>query len=216
MDRVKLEKMPPAEEIKRRAHKLVSEVFRGKLPAVGRAPAAIISMGVHGAGKSTAIRKRVPPSFVHIDPDEVMNILLKQGPLPNGGPVYSLSDQWTHHLLDHAIKNRYDFVLDTALPSAKTLRLIKSKGYTLELLLVRAMRSRARDREVRRDLGRGWGRVGLSSTTHRKTRDRISKEGPTMASKYADALTVCDNNGTVMQCMKHPMPLQQASKLFMM
>ncbi|KAK9816112.1 hypothetical protein WJX74_004316 [Apatococcus lobatus] len=214
--RKKLEKMPPSPEMRRRAAHLISVVFAGKSPAVGRAPRAVVTIGVQGAGKSTAIGRQVPASFVRIDPDLVFDVLNEYGPLPDGGPVFSLSDSWTLLLLDHALRHRYDFVYDTALPSSKTLRRIKARGYALRMLLVKTGRPVARGREVRRDMRRGWGRVGLSAKSHRATRDDIAQKGPGMAARYADELTVCNNGGRVMHCGRCPMPVRKAQALFRM
>ena len=213
--KVKMEEMPAPAVISQRAEKVVAAVFAGKKPPTGRKPIAIVTLGVQGAGKSTAIRRRTPPSFVQIDPDNITNILLRHGPLPNGGPVYSLSDEWTNLVVRHALRWKYDFVLDSAFPSRRMLDMIKSRGYRIEMLLVRATRSVARVREVNRDLRRGWGRPGLSLRSHRSTRDRIAQYGPPLANKFADTLTVCDNNGAVMRCMKQP-SVARAAPLFEM
>lgn len=199
-----VEEMPEPDVIRRRAAALTQSVFQGKKPAVGRAPRAVVTIGVQGAGKSTAIRKQVPASYVRIDPDEVTNILINHTPLPDGGPVYSLTDTWSDGLVEYAVKNRYDFVLDSAFPSSRMLKLIKSHGYSIEMLLVRTVRDVARKREVSRDLKRGWGRPGLGIKTHVKTRDKIALYGPALARTYCSRLTVCDNTGKVMHCTRRP------------
>ncbi len=210
------ERMPPGAEIRRRAARLIEHVFAGKTPAAGRAPRAVVTIGVQGAGKSTAIARQVPRSFARIDPDRVFDVLNEFGSLPEGGPVYSLADSWTAMLVDHALRRRYDFVYDTALPSARMLRRIKARGYALRLLLVKTRRPIARAREVRRDGRRGWGRVGVGLASHRATRDDIAAKGPVMAARYADELTVCDNGGRVMHCGRCPMPVRQAERIFTM
>lgn len=212
---VEMERMPPAAVIDRRASQLLASVFAGKKPATGRKPVAIVTLGVQGAGKSTAIKRIAPRSFVQIDPDRVFNTLLHHGPLPDGGPVYSLSDEWTDRIINHAVRLKYDFVLDSAFPSSGVMRLIKRHGYRIEMLLVRTKRDVAREREVSRDLRRGWGTVGISLKSHRRTRDKVARIGPSMARAYADSLTVCDNNGTVMKCMQQP-SISQAASMFRM
>ncbi|KAK9826965.1 hypothetical protein WJX74_001921 [Apatococcus lobatus] len=194
--------MPGRPEIERRARALVSQTFRGKSSDPGRTPTCILTMGVQGAGKSTAIRRRAPASYVRIDPDEVLNNLLRHGALPDGGEVFGLSDEWTERLVRHAIRHRYDFVLDSAMPSMRIARQLKAQGYNVEVLLVTARRPIAREREVQRDMRRGWGRPGVRVEGQIRTRDRIAREGPALASKYADTVTVCDNSGAVMQCSK--------------
>lgn len=209
--------MPSRIEIDSRLDKLVADVFRGHSPAPpGRRPSALVTMGVQGAGKSTAIRRLRPRGSVLIDPDHVTNVLLKQGPLPDDGPVFSLADVWTHKLLDHALRHRYDLVYDTALPSRSTLAAIKRRGFFLKVVLVHTVRGVARERETRRDLARGWGRVGISLRSHRATRDSIRRRGPGLVRRFADELTTCDNSGRVMRCEKCPLPLGRARELFSM
>lgn len=214
---VAVERMPGPAEIRRRAEAVVSMLFRGKSPEPGRTPTCILTMGVQGAGKSTAIRRRAPRSYVRIDPDEVLNRLLRHGALPDGGNVFEVADKWTERVVRHAVRERYSFVLDSAMPSMRVARLLKAAGYRVEVLLVRARRPAARVREVKRDMRRGWGRPGVEVASQIRTRDRIAREGPVLAGRYADAITVCDNNGAAMRCPQRPEPfLKRHGALFSM
>lgn len=208
--------MPNRKEIDSRITAIVNKLFLGKKPAQGRAPIAYVTIGVQGAGKSTAIKSQVPKSFVVVDPDMVTNILLGHGPLPDEGPVFSLSTEWTHQILKCIVAMRFDFVYDTALPNRSTLSIIKRAGYRLKMILVRTPRYRARDREVTRDMGRGWGRPGVSERSHRSTRDAIATIGPILVKRYVDEVTVCDNKGKVMKCVHCPMESHKIEQLFFM
>lgn len=208
--------MPPKDVIQKKLDALLENMFRGKHGAVGRKPIAIVTIGVQGAGKSTAIKKNSPRSFVVIDPDQVTNALLGKEPLPDDGPVFSLSNEWTHKIITHAIKGKYDFVYDTALPSRKTLASIKAHGYVLKMLLVHTNRKIARGREVARDMNRGWGRPGIGVRSHMSTRDAIATRGPQLVAKFIDELTVCDNSGRVMKCAPCPLPTDELLRLFQM
>lgn len=211
-----LDAMPTKEEVERRIDVLLRKMFGGKRPVVGRKPIAIATIGVQGAGKSTAIKKNCPSSFVIIDPDQVTNALLGKAPLPDDGPVFSISNAWTHKIIDFALRRRYDFVYDTALPSRRTLADIKGRSYNLKMLLVHTHRRVARGREVKRDLDRGWGRPGVGERSHRSTRDAIAQKGPELVARYVDELTVCDNGGRVMKCAPCPLQSDELTRLFQM
>lgn len=208
--------MPSKGKMERVLDGLIRSMFSGKRPAVGRRPTAVITVGVQGAGKSTAIKRLVPGSYVVIDPDEVTVALNGDRPLPDGGMLFSLSNDWTHRILSYAIARRFDFVYDTALPSRATLAALKANSYDVKMLLVHTERRTARDREVRRDLSRGWGRPGIGIASHRSTRDEIAKRGPQLAMQYVDELTVCDNDGRVMKCAPCSLRMPEVARLFRM
>ncbi|RZK83136.1 MAG: hypothetical protein EOO66_25015 [Methylobacterium sp.] len=203
---------PSLGEIERKARALMADMFDRALPGRDH-PSAIVTIGVMGSGKSTAVkqlRRKMPGDWrpAYIDPDAVAVKLLGGAELPSGGDLYDLASKWTRRIWDHAVRNRYNLVYDAPVPSTNLLKTLRRAGYAVELLLVRAGQPVARRREVARDLRRGWGRPGVSQRGHLSTQADISKNGPAMAARYADRLTVCDNSGKVMKCMDMGDPRQ--------
>ena len=192
---------PSEAEIARKAGLVIRKVFKNAVP--GReGPRAIVTIGVMGSGKSTAVKKIARgwcPAV--IDPDQVCIALLGHARLPSGGDLYDLSHRWTTSIVERAVAGRYNVVYDAAVPSERLLKILRRAGYRIEMLLVHATREKARGREVKRDLKRGWGRAGVSERAHVSTAADISVNGPKLAAKYADSLTVCDNSGRVMRCI---------------
>lgn len=208
--------MPSKDKMQKILDALIKSMFSGKRPAQGRRPMVIITVGVQGAGKSTAIKRFAPKSCVVIDPDKVTIALNGRKALPEQSFVYSLANDWTHEIVRYAMKHRFDFVYDTALPSRETLAAMKANSYTIKMLLVHTHRPIARGREVRRDLARGWGRPGIGLVSHRSTRNEIAKRGPELARKYVDELTVCDNSGKVMKCAPCSLHRPEMARMFQM
>lgn len=197
---------PSEAEIARKAGIVMRKVFALAVPGREQ-PRAVVTIGVMGSGKSTAVKKIARgwrPAV--IDPDQVCIALLGHGRLPSGGDLYDLSHRWTTSVVERAVAGRYNVVYDAAVPSERLLKTLRRAGYRIEMLLVRATREKARGREVSRDLRRGWGRAGVSERAHISTAADISKNGPRLAAKYADSLTVCDNTGRVMRCLNAGQP----------
>lgn len=195
---------PPMRDLAAKARGLMDRTFDHAQPGMPE-PRAIVTIGVMGSGKTTAVRKisrgwrQWRPAL--IDPDQIAIALLGKRKLPSGGDLYDLASKWTRRIWDHAIRGRYNIIYDSAVPSEHLLKSLRRAGYRIELLTVRASQPVARKREVLRDHRRGWGRPGVSERGHLSTQGDISKNGPKFAERYADTLTVCDNTGRVMKCV---------------
>ena len=191
---------PTQKELERKARVLMDRTFERAVPGRER-PRAIVTIGVMGSGKSTAVMQIARGwSPAVVDPDSVAVDFLGGRKLPGGGSLYDLAKKWTTRVFQHAIDGRYNIVYDSPVPSERILRALRRAGYSIEMLLVRASQRVARRREIDRDLARGWGRPGVSEGAHMSTARLISREGPKMAVRYANRLTVCDNTGNGMRC----------------
>lgn len=191
---------PTEKKLESQACALMNRTFDRAVPGRER-PRAIVTIGVMGSGKSTAVKQLArgwAPAV--IDPDAVAIQFLGGKGLPGGGSLYTLASQWTNRIFQHALTARYNIVYDSPFPSETLLRALRRAGYHVELLLVRASQRLARKREVARDLKRGWGRPGVRESQHLSTSRSISENGPKLAVRYADKLTVCDNTGTGLRC----------------
>ena len=203
---------PTAASMARIATALVDRTFAGAVPGREK-PRAVVTIGVMGSGKSTAVKKIARgwrPAV--IDVDAVTYEFLGGGKLPDSGSLYDLSDAWTTHVFARAVREGYNIVYDSVLPTVSILQSLKKAGYCIEMMLVCATQPQARRRQVKRDLARGWGRPGRSESSHIRIQRTISNTGPSLARRYADFLTVCDNRGPTMRCTELGAPLGMATQ----